>query len=54
MMIQNDCGQIPVVDDQSRIVGIIAQGDIATRLEQPDAVAEVVEGISQAVSPNAQ
>ncbi len=40
--------RIPVVDDNSRIVGIIAQADIATRLDAPKKTAEVVEEISKA------
>ena len=37
---------IPVVDN--RIVGIIAQAEIATRFYQPDRTAEMVKEISQA------
>lgn len=33
----------PVVADNGRIIGIIAQADVATRLEKPQQVAEVVE-----------
>ena len=47
LMAEHQLRRIPVVDDDSRIVGIIAQGDIATRLEEPEAVAEVVEEISE-------
>jgi CBS domain-containing protein len=39
--------RIPVVDDEGRIAGIIAQADVATRIEQPAAVAKVVEEISK-------
>lgn len=39
--------RIPVMDDQGRIIGIIAQADIATRTNQPKKTAEVVEGISK-------
>lgn len=42
--------RIPVVDDNNRIVGIIAQADIATRLEAPKATSEVVEEISKATA----
>lgn len=38
--------RIPVVDDESRLVGIIAQADIATRLNDNAHTAEVVEKIS--------
>ena len=39
--------RIPVVDGEDRIVGIISQGDLATRVEETEVVAEVVEEISQ-------
>jgi CBS domain-containing protein len=39
--------RIPVVDDESRLVGIIAQADIATRLKDGAQTAEVVECISK-------
>lgn len=39
--------RIPVVDNNNRIVGIIAQADVATRGEQPEKTAAVVKGISQ-------
>lgn len=42
--------RIPVVDDNSRIVGIIAQADIATRLDAPKKTAAVVEEISKAAA----
>jgi len=39
--------RIPVVDDRGAIVGIIAQADVATRVEVPDKTAELVEEISE-------
>ena len=39
--------RIPVVDDKGRLAGIIAQADLATRLEQPEATGKVVEQISR-------
>jgi len=39
--------RIPVVDDQDRIVGIISQADVATRVNEPEETAEVVKEISQ-------
>jgi CBS domain-containing protein len=39
--------RIPVVDSQNRIVGIIAQADVATRLDKPKETAEVVKDISK-------
>lgn len=38
--------RLPVVDDKGAIVGIIAQADIAIRLDQPKKTAEMVEAIS--------
>jgi CBS domain-containing protein len=39
--------RIPVVDNNNGIVGIIAQADVATRVDQPEKTAAVVKGISQ-------
>ncbi len=39
--------RIPVIDAGGKLVGIIAQADIATRLDEPNATAEVVEAISR-------
>jgi CBS domain-containing protein len=39
--------RIPIVDQDRRVVGIIAQADIATRLRAPDKTAEVVTEISR-------
>lgn len=39
--------RIPVVDDQGRLAGIIAQADVATRLAQPSTTGAVVEAISE-------
>jgi CBS domain-containing protein len=39
--------RIPVVDHEDRVVGIIAQADMATRTDQPEKTGEVVKKISQ-------
>jgi CBS domain-containing protein len=39
--------RIPIVNERNEIVGIIAQADIATRVEEPKKTAAVVEEISQ-------
>jgi CBS-domain-containing membrane protein len=39
--------RIPIVDDHHRLVGIIAQADVAARLARPTETARVVEEISQ-------
>jgi CBS domain-containing protein len=48
LMEQHQVRRIPIVDSSDKLVGIIAQADIATRLEAPKKTAEVVESISQA------
>lgn len=51
-MTSHQVRRIPVIDKDNRLVGIIAQADVATRTEAPPAkVAEVVEKVSQ--SPTA-
>lgn len=47
-MAKHQLRRIPVVDDQGKIVGIIAQADVATRSDKPEATAKVVEEISKA------
>jgi CBS domain-containing protein len=42
--------RIPVVDDNHRIIGIIAQADIATRVKEPETTAAVVEEISKSAT----
>ena len=39
--------RIPVVDDDNNIVGIIAQADMATRVDHPKRIAAVVKEVSQ-------
>lgn len=46
-MAEHQLRRIPVVDNDNRIVGIIAQADVATRAGQPEKTAEVVTEISQ-------
>ena len=47
-MSEHQLRRIPVVDNDNKIVGIIAQADVATRVNQPQKTAEVVKEISQA------
>jgi CBS domain-containing protein len=47
-MSKHQLRRIPVVDKDNRIVGIIAQADVATRVNQPAKTAEMVKEISQA------
>ena len=46
-MSENQLRRIPVVDDENSIVGIIAQADIATRVDQPEKTAAMVKKISR-------
>jgi CBS domain-containing protein len=39
--------RIPVVDHDGKVVGIIAQADVATRVDQPEKTANMVKEISQ-------
>jgi CBS domain-containing protein len=47
LMAQHQLRRIAVVGDGGRLLGIIAQADIATRMDTPRRTAEVVEDISQ-------
>ena len=46
-MSEHQLRRIPVVDTNNAIVGIIAQADVATRVDQPEQTAAVVKDISQ-------
>jgi CBS domain-containing protein len=52
-MAENQVRRIPVVDDQNRLVGIISQADIATRVGAPKKTGEVVEKVSRSASAGA-
>jgi len=39
--------RIPIMDDNDRLVGIISQADVATRVDHPEKTAELVREISQ-------
>jgi len=47
-MAKHQLRRIPVVDTDNKIVGIIAQADVATRVDQPEKTAEMLKEISQA------
>lgn len=47
-MAEKQLRRIPVVDNDNNILGIIAQADVATRVDQPEKTAEMVKEISQA------
>ena len=46
-MSENQVRRIPIVDKDKRIVGIIAQADMATKTNHPKRTAEMVKDISQ-------
>jgi CBS domain-containing protein len=53
-MAEHQLRRIPIVDEHHRLVGIIAQADVAARLARPAETARVVEEISQSnVEPRA-
>src|SRR5690348_4563648 len=43
-MEKSHVSRIPVLDDHRRLIGIIAQADVATRTNHPEKTAEVVRG----------
>ncbi|HEY2972022.1 MAG TPA: CBS domain-containing protein [Pyrinomonadaceae bacterium] len=49
-MEQHQVRRIPIVDNDGRIVGIIAQADVATRINEPEQTAEVVAEISKSAA----
>jgi CBS domain-containing protein len=49
-MSEHQLRRIPVVDNDDKVVGIIAQADVATRANQPEKTAEMVKEISQATT----
>jgi CBS domain-containing protein len=46
-MAEHQLRRIPIVDNDNKIVGIIAQADVATRVNLPEETAEMVKDISQ-------
>ena len=46
-MAEHQLRRIPVVDNNHKIVGIIAQADVATRIDEPEKTGEMVKEISQ-------
>jgi len=47
MMSEHQLRRIPIVNDENKILGIISQADVATRVNQPEKTAEVVKDISK-------
>lgn len=46
-MSKNQLRRLPVVDKDNKIIGIIAQADVATRVNEPEETAAMVKGISR-------
>jgi CBS domain-containing protein len=46
-MAQHQIRRVPIVDESDQIVGIIAQADIALRIDDPTATTEVIRRISK-------
>lgn len=49
-MSKHQLRRVLIVNNENKIVGIIAQADVATRMNQPGKTAEVVKDISQATT----
>ena len=49
-MSKHQLRRIPVVDNDGRILGIISQADVATRIDKPEKTAAMVKEISQPTS----
>jgi len=47
VMSERQVRRMPIVDDQGRLVGIIAQADVATRISRDATTGELVEAISE-------
>ena len=47
-MEEHQIRRVPVIDDDGRVVGIISQADVATRLHERQQTAEMLEEISRA------
>lgn len=47
LMAEHQLRRIPVIASDNRIIGIIAQADVATRLDQPEKTAAMVKEISE-------
>jgi len=46
-MSEHQLRRIPIVNNEKKILGIISQADVATRMNQPEKTAEIVKDISQ-------
>jgi CBS domain-containing protein len=51
-MAEGQVRRIPVVDADGRLVGIISQADVATRIKAPRKTAELVESVSKSKRGN--
>ena len=49
-MSEHQLRRIPVVDSDNKILGIIAQADVATRINQPEKTAAIVKEISRSTA----
>jgi CBS domain-containing protein len=47
LMAKHQLRRIPVVDAHNHIIGIVAQADVAVRMDEPNKTGEVVESISE-------
>lgn len=49
-MAEHQVRRLPIVDGENRVIGIISQADVATRVDKPKRTAALLEEISQPVS----
>ena len=47
LMASHQVRRLPVVDEDDRLVGVLAQADVATKAGKEKAVGEMLEGVSQ-------
>jgi CBS domain-containing protein len=47
LMADRQIRRLPVIDQDKRLVGIVSQGDLATRTDDDDLVGQTVEEISE-------
>ena len=53
IMEQNQVRRVPVVDGEGKIIGVVSQADLALNVS-PDKAGEVLKGVSDEDSPNAE